>query len=208
MQLTPRYLLWRAHPQVLAPGVLLRQDRSVDLQDLQQRQKLAADLLHEARVLSGDRKAQHVWLGEVAARLEVEWENIVRSRLFHLMTGAEASDIAGRGFDVQLHTHRHRTSREKSAFCHEVLENRRILKELAGRPATHFCYPSGDVDPVSLAWLRGLDVETATTGVVRLANAEHDPLLLPRYTDTMAQSEISFEGWLSGAGTMFSRRGA
>jgi len=203
---TLRYLLWRARLRVLAPAVLPGQDGSVDLQDLQQREKLAANLLNEVQVLSDDREAQQAWLGEIATRLGVDWDNIVRSRLFHLMSAAEVADIARRGFDVQLHTHRHRTPREKTAFCHEVLQNRRILEGMTGRPATHFCYPSGDVDPVFLPWLRELEVETATTGFAGLARAEHDPLLLPRYVDTMAQSEVLFESWLSGAGAIL--RGA
>jgi hypothetical protein len=203
---TLRYLLWRARLQVLAPGVLPGQDDSVDLLPLQQREKLAANLLNKVQVLSGGREAQQALLGEVATQLGIDWDNIVRSRFFHLMTAAEVADIARRGFDVQLHTHRHRTPREKSAFCREVLENRRVLEEHTGRPATHVCYSSGDVDPVFLPWLRELEVETATTGVGGLARAEHDLLLLPRYVDTMGQSEAVFEGWLSGAREILSRR--
>jgi peptidoglycan/xylan/chitin deacetylase (PgdA/CDA1 family) len=204
--LTLRYLLWRARLQVLAPGVLPGQDGSVDLQDPQQREELAARLFKEAQVLSADREAQQAWLGEIATRLGIDWDDIVRSRLFHLMSAAEVSDIVRRGFDVQLHTHRHRTPREKSAFFREVLENRSILESLAGRRATHFCYPSGDVDPAFLPWLRELEVETATTVVPGLAGAEHDPLLLPRFVDTMAQSEVLFESWLSGAGAILRPR--
>jgi len=206
--LTLNYLLWRTRLQVLAPRLLPGQEGSVDLQDPQQREKLVANL-HKAQVLSGRQEAQQAWLGEVAARLEIDWDKFLLSRILYLMNAAEVADIARRGFDVQLHTHRHRTPRDKSAFCHEVIENRRILEELAGRPATHFCYPSGDVDPVFLPWLRELGVESATTTrTAGLAKAEHDPLLLPRYTDTMAQSEVWFESWLSGAGAIFSRRGA
>ncbi len=206
---TLRYLLWCARLQVLAPGVLPGQDGSVDLQDLKKREKLAANLLSEMQVLSDSREADQAWLGEVATRLGIDWDNIVRSRLFHLMNPAEITDIARRGFDIQLHTHRHRTPREKALFVDEVIENRRILEEYTGRAATHFCYPSGDVDPVFLPWLRELQVETATTGIVRLANAEDGPLLLPRYVDTMAQSEVVFESWLSGTGEMLSvRKGA
>jgi peptidoglycan/xylan/chitin deacetylase (PgdA/CDA1 family) len=207
--LTLRYLLWRAGLRVLAPGVLPEQEGSVDLQDPQQREKLAANLFNVAQVLSGDPEAQQAWLGEVATRLGIDWDKFVRSRLLHLMNAAEVADIACRGHEVQLHTHRHRTPREKAAFCDEVLENRRILEKYTGRPAIHFCYPSGDVDPVFLSWLRELGVETATTtAVAGLANAEHNPLLLPRYTDTMAQSEVWFESWLCGVGAILNRRGA
>jgi len=206
MRLTLRYLLWRARLQVLGPGVLPGQDEPIELRCLRQREQLAARLFTRAEALSADREAQQAWLGDVATRLGVDWAHVVRSRLFHLMTAAEITDVARRGIDVQLHTHRHRTPRDESAFRQEVLENRRILEDLARRPARHFCYPSGEVDPAFLPWLRDLEVDTATTCVVAMAKAADDPLLLPRYVDTMAQSEVQFESWLSGAGAMLSRR--
>jgi peptidoglycan/xylan/chitin deacetylase (PgdA/CDA1 family) len=207
--ITLRYLLWRTRLRVLEPEVFAGQEGPVELRDPQQRQRLAASLVKEVNALPGSGGAQQALLGEIAARLGVDWDNIVRNRLFHLMSATEVADIARRGFDVQLHTHRHRTPREKSAFCQEVIENRRILEELTGHHAIHFCYPSGDVDPSFLPWLRELEVETATTtAVAGLANVEHDPLLLPRFVDTMAQSEVQFEAWLCGAGALLSRRHA
>jgi peptidoglycan/xylan/chitin deacetylase (PgdA/CDA1 family) len=203
------YLLWRARLQVLAPGALPGQDGPVDLRDLRQRERLAADLSDRVEALPGGREARQAWLGDIAARLGIDWGSIVRSRLFHLMSTSEVVDVARRGFDVQLHTHRHRTPRDKAAFCAEVLENRRVLQEMTGGPVTHFCYPSGDVDPVFLPWLRELEVETATTtAVCGMARAEDNPLLLPRFVDTMDKSELVYESWLCGAGAILSRGGA
>ena len=199
LALTLRYLLWRVRLQVLPSETLPAQSQPVDLGDVRQRDQLAVSLLDEARNLSGEREAQQAWLGHVAARLGIDWGNIVQSRLLHLMTAEEVADAARRGFDIQLHTHRHRTPRDESVFRSEVLENRRIIEDLTGVPATHFCYPSGDVDPVFLPWLRDLGVETATSCKTGLAKASHDPLLLPRFIDTMGQTEVLFEGWLSGA---------
>ncbi len=206
LRLTLRYLLWRAGPRVLAAGLFRNQDDPLDLEDVGQREHLAAKLFEEARTLSDDREGQQAWLGRLAMRLGIDWDDFVRSRLFHLMTEAEVIDLARRGFDVQLHTHRHRTPREQSAFYDEVLENRRIIEQLTGRPATHFCYPSGDVDAAFLPWLRDLGVETATTCSVDLAGAGHNPLLLPRFVDTMLQSQVVFEGWVSGVARVLSRK--
>lgn len=206
LELTLRYLLWRARSKELPACTLPGQHEPVDLREVRQREDLVQVLLDEARTLSHDRVAQQAWLGQIAVQLEVDWEVIERSRLFHLMREEEVADIARRGFDIQLHTHRHRTPREKSDFCGEVLENRQIIERLTGRPANHFCYPSGDVDPAFLPWLRDQGVETATTCAVGLAKAKHDPLLLPRFIDTMGQSEVLFEGWLSGTAAMLSRR--
>jgi peptidoglycan/xylan/chitin deacetylase (PgdA/CDA1 family) len=206
--LTLRYVLWRARARRLASGTLPGQDEAMALESPQQREWLAARMLEATQALAAEPQAQQAWLGDVAARLGVDWESIVRGRLFHLMTTVEVADVARRGVDVQLHTHRHRTPRDESAFRGEVLENRRILEDLAGRPARHFCYPSGNVEPAFLPWLRDLEVETATTCRAGMAKAEHDPLLLPRYVDTLAQSEVMFESWLSGTGAMLKPRAA
>ena len=206
---TLRYLLWCARSKTLDAGALPGQDAPLDLGDARARDGLAARLLNPLRERHASRQAQHDLVGEVATRLELDWEQILRGRMFHLMTAAEVTDVVRRGFDVQLHTHRHRTPRDKDAFCDEVAENRRILRELTGRAANHFCYPSGDVDPMFLPWLREMGVETATTtSVAGMAGAEREPLLLPRYVDTMAKSEILFESWLSGVGAIMSRKSA
>ena len=201
-----RYLLWRARDQQFSSGALPGQNGKIDLQDPKERDKLSAELFVEAEKLSDDRAAQFAWVGAVAKRLGVDWDDLMESRLFHLLTPEELAEVARRGFDVQLHTHLHRTPRDKSEFCQEILVNRQIIEKHAGRPATHFCYPSGDVDMLFLPWLRELEVETATTGVSRLACAEDDPLLLPRFIDTIMQSEAVFEGWISGARDILRRR--
>ena len=207
LALTLRYLVWRTSLQTLPAETLPGQFEPVNLGDSRHREKLVVRLLADARALSHDHAAQQAWLGQLATRLGIDWGNIVQSRLFHLMAEEEVVDISRRGFDIQLHTHRHRTPKEESAFRFEVCENQRIIKKLTGMSATHFCYPSGVVDPAFLPWLRDIGVETATTCVVGLAQAGHDPLLLPRYIDTMAQTEVQFEGWLSGAAEGLKWRG-
>lgn len=204
---TLRYLLWRARERSLAPGTLPGQESAVELADLRQRERLARHLLEKPAVLAGGSTAQQELLAEVAKRFDVDLKSILDSRCFHLMSPDEVADVARRGFDLQLHTHRHRSPRDKAAFCGELQENRRLLEDMTGRSATHFCYPSGDVDPMFLPWLRDLGVETATTtGTADLATGADDPLLLPRFVDTMNKSELMFESWLSGAGAMLRLR--
>lgn len=205
--ITLRYLLWRARGMVLEAGFLEGQDKAVDLGDVLQRDLLAAALLCSERVLAGGAEAQDALLEEVASRLRVDLGFATRNRLFHLMTPEEVSDVAGRGFDIQLHTHRHQVPRGKTEFFSEITENRRVLEDATGRPAKHFCYPSGDVDQRFLAWLRELGIATATTTVVPgMARDDDDPLLLPRYVDTMAVSETLFRSWLSGASAILKHR--
>lgn len=201
------YLLWRGRFQELQAGDLPELTQAYNLGDKRQRGQLEVRLGEVLQELHGQ-DAQQEFLRRIAAILGVDWESVVRNKLFHLMNTQEVADIAHRGFDVQLHTHHHRTPRTKTEFFHELMENQRILEELSGQPAKHFCYPSGDADSMFLPWLRELKVETATTTAISsLAQAKNDWLLLPRYVDTMAKSEVVFESWLSGAGLLFSPRG-
>jgi peptidoglycan/xylan/chitin deacetylase (PgdA/CDA1 family) len=194
--LTVPYLLWRARAQPNDLG---------DLRQIDRRSAVATSLLTEARLLSADRSAQLQWLQALAEKLRVDWSVFMKSRVMHLMTPEEVSAVAALGIDVQLHTHRHRTPQDKSLFVSEVLENQRLIGDMTGNVATHFCYPSGVVHANFLHWLRELGVQTATTCQTGLAASRADSLLLPRFIDTMGQTELSFEGWLSGASNWLSK---
>lgn len=200
-----RYVLWRGRDRVLPPRTFPGQDRAVDLRNDGARMRLAAALLGPEVVAAGS-VAQHERVGEVAAALGVDWEEIQRRRLFHLMRPEEVANVARRGVDIQLHTHRHRTPMDRDLFIAEVELNRSILSSMTGSPAVHFCYPSGVVEPEFLPWLRQAHVASATTGAGGLASGADDPLLLPRFVDTMAQPESQFSAWLCGAGSILSRR--
>jgi len=206
MQLTMRYMLWSSPMRELPAGMLPGVVKRINLDVPAQNEEVFRNLLEQARSLSGDRTAQQAWLRDIAIRLNVDWDGIISKRLFHLMTADELREAATRGFDIQLHTHRHRTPRDKQVFLAEVQENRQYLESLTGQPAVHFCYPSGDVDPVFFPWLHELKVTTATTVSAGLAHRHSDPLLLPRYVDTMAQNDTVYESWLSGTNEFLRRR--
>lgn len=147
-------------------------------------------------------------LRRFAARLNVDYDRLRRERILHLMTPAEVATLAGAGVDVQLHTHRHRTPRDGALFRRELDDNRRAIEAMgaAAAPLEHFCYPSGDYAPEFLPWLREAGVTTATTCDPGIASAAVDPLLLPRFIDTMPQSAATFEAWVSGFAALLPRR--
>lgn len=205
LNLTLRYALWRARDRVLESETFEGQHREVSLSEPAQRTALFEQLLRQSETLADDRARQHEWLGEVVTRLGVDWQRILDNRLFHLMSPEELAETARRGFDLQLHTHRHRSPRDESLFVDELRDNRRIIEDSVGAPATHFCYPSGLTDPEFLPWLKGFGVKSATTCVAGLARPEHDPLMLPRFIDTMHQSELVFESWLAGPAALLTR---
>ena len=124
----------------------------------------------------------------------------------HLMSVDEAGDLARDGIDIQLHSHRHWVPEDETLIRREILENRERIEAITGRPADHFCYPSGVHYPELLDWLRKLNVRSATTCEPGLAAASDDPLMLPRFLDHSGVSQTEFEGWATGALRAFPRR--
>jgi peptidoglycan/xylan/chitin deacetylase (PgdA/CDA1 family) len=147
----------------------------------------------------------------LAGQLGIDYEAMVQKRILQLMTPAEVAELAASGIDIQLHTHRHRTPRNKELFQREIRDNRAAIQQLAGGDVPrHFCYPSGVVEAEFLPWLEEEGVLSATTCESGLAGSNTHPLLLPRIIDTMNLSAVEFEGWISGAmdhiGTFLRRR--
>ncbi len=134
----------------------------------------------------------------LAEELGIDYDGILRDRLFQIMSSEEVAAVAAAGIDIQLHTHRHRTPSDRDLFLREIRDNARVIEEMTGRAPRHFCYPSGVTSAAFLPWLKESGVESATTCVHGLATPQSDPLLLPRYLDGCGVTELDFESWLSG----------
>lgn len=155
-----------------------------------------------------DAIAKDALLRAVATAVGADYDALVRRRLLHIMTPDEVCALPRPLVDVQLHTHRHRTPRDRTLFVREILDNRARLAELGSAPEAlrHFCYPSGDYAGEFLPWLSELGVASATTCVPGLATRTSPSLLLPRFVDTNAQSGVTFEAWISGVAALLPQR--
>jgi peptidoglycan/xylan/chitin deacetylase (PgdA/CDA1 family) len=144
---------------------------------------------------------------EVTERLGLDYGVLLASRVLRLMTPDEVRANAAHPLvDFQLHTHHHRTPDDVSEFVREVRENRSRLEALTGRPARHFCYPSGVYREAYLPALTREGVVSATTCDPGIASRNTDPLLLPRFVDTEYITDIEFEAWVTGTACWLPRR--
>ena len=109
------------------------------------------------------------------------------------MSSSEVNAIARAGVQIELHTHRHRTPRDRDLFEREVRDNRERIREYTGSEPLHFCYPSGVTSPQFLPWLRECGVKSATTCNHGLSKPGCEPLMLPRFLDSSAVDDIDFE---------------
>jgi peptidoglycan/xylan/chitin deacetylase (PgdA/CDA1 family) len=139
--------------------------------------------------------------------LGLDYDAIFSRRLLHLMTADEVREVAAAGFDVQLHTHRHRTPEDRATFLREIEDNRASIARILGAgERIHFCYPSGVYRRSFVPWLREAGVASATTCDFRLAAPGDEVLLLPRLVDTGNITPLEFEACLAGVADFLPHR--
>jgi peptidoglycan/xylan/chitin deacetylase (PgdA/CDA1 family) len=145
-------------------------------------------------------------LAQLADRLGLDYEDLCRKRVLHLITPEEATDLAARGADIQYHTHRHRVYRSRERMFAELQDNRRRILAYTSKEPRHYCYTGSFYLPQHPGYLREFGIQSATTLVRGLCTARTDPLLLPRIGDGMALSELEFRAWLAGTADFLPRR--
>jgi peptidoglycan/xylan/chitin deacetylase (PgdA/CDA1 family) len=200
------YLLWKGRSKTLDLKKLIGLDLKTELHIDSAREAALAEIhaFAKARELSAEEKDALV--ASLAAELKVDYQTLIDQRIMHNITPDEVRQLTADGVDIQLHTHRHRTPKDRQLFLREIADNRRSLQEMTGKWAAHFCYPSGRYDYAFLPWLREAGIVSATTCEPGFASRASDPLLLPRILDSCTLSPIEFESWLTGISAALPRR--
>jgi peptidoglycan/xylan/chitin deacetylase (PgdA/CDA1 family) len=193
--LVTSYMLW------------LRRDRRQDLSafGLPAANDLSSEAVRDQLTDSLNRKAAALnttakdeMASRLAELLDVDYSELQTSKILQILSPDEVGKLSWKGIDIQLHTHRHRTPRDRDLFVREINDNAGKICQFTGSRPTHFCYPSGVHFPEFLPWLRECGIESATTCESGLAKPESDPLLLPRLLDAQNISDVDFESWICG----------
>ena len=142
---------------------------------------------------------------QLANSLGVDFDDVRRRRILHLLNANEVRRLARDGVDFQLHTHCHRAPKDEAKYREQIRLNRDRICSLTGMEPVHFCYPSGVVHRSFLPWLSAEGVRSAVTCVPGLATPGSPPLLLPRLLDHEGLSAIEFGAWLDGLGEWLPR---
>jgi peptidoglycan/xylan/chitin deacetylase (PgdA/CDA1 family) len=202
------YLLWLGRNERLNFKHFTGHDRKTELRSNDAREAALSDLQIFVRAQGLSAEAKDEFAAKLAAHLGVEYAALLEQRVMHNLSAGEVKQLAADGVDIQLHTHRHRTPKDRSLFLREIEDNRRRIQEMTGRPTAHFCYPSGRYDAAFLPWLQEAGVLSATTCESGFAAPGTNPLLLPRFLDNEKLSKIEFESWLKGVSLSRPRRRA
>ncbi len=151
----------------------------------------------------GAEEKDHI-LRRISQAIGVDYNVLLRTGKLMIMAPEVVAKLPADLIDVQLHTHRHRTPRDRMLFCKEILENRAVIEDIIGYKHTHhFCYPSGDYWGEFLGWLPAVNVSFATTCIPHLASRRLHRLLLPRIMDSELLNPEIFHGWCSGIASFF-----
>ena len=198
------YVLWRGRHVRADLSSLCERREPLWAQTPTERRNATRILYAFAAARGLDAIDKNALVASVATRVGVDYDEVLTSGVLQIMSPNEIRALPTDLVDVQLHTHRHRTPRNRELFMRELRDNALRIREIRdARRLDHFCYPSGDYDGAFLGWLREAGVEYATTTLPGLASPDHNPLLLPRLIDTAARSERSFEAWASGLADLF-----
>lgn len=198
-RLVVQYLFWRTRRQTLT----LRdrswlKDQIVDLANQSEAARVCWEIIEFGETRCTEEQRKDI-CRELAALLDVDYRRIEESRALSLMTVDEIKQLSDLGFDIQLHTHRHRLStNDKQAAQAEVMDNRTVLERIVGRSLRHLCYPSGIWSRNQWPWLEELGIGSATTCLPGLNYTDTPALGLTRFLDSQNISAIEFEAELYG----------
>ena len=189
---TVSYLFWRATPQ------LVDLPRGIGTFDLECEAEKAEEVAQEfGAVLPPDERLE--FLRELAAALDVSFDEIERQHLFEVMDEQQLRGLAAAGVDIQLHSHRHQWPLyDREMVESEIAENRRFLQRVVSYPLEHFCYPSGVYGLHQAEWLAELGVKSATTIDPGLNYSHTSRFALRRLVDGGPVSEIEFAAEMTG----------
>lgn len=204
-----RYLLWQGRASGLDVGTLLGIAAPQTLRIASDAERIATShaIYDWANRKGLSAEERNDVLRRIADAAGLDFDAFLASGKFTIMAPEQVAALPRHLIDIQLHTHRHRTPRDELLFKREIVDNRTsIARTGSNGPLVHFCYPSGDYSHKFLPWLQELGVTSATTCVPGLATRRSDPLLLPRFIDTLQISDLTFTSWLDGTADWLPRR--
>jgi peptidoglycan/xylan/chitin deacetylase (PgdA/CDA1 family) len=192
------YLLWRASGTTVDAHPIIGRTGYFDLRTEEGINAAGVEIWNFARANGLSPEERQRLAKALADSVEMDYQQIVDRRLFHLLNKDELSSLVKSGIDVQLHTHRHRVPATKDLFLKELTDNQEFLTQIGQPKATHFTYPSGVYRKEVFPWLSEFGVRSATTCDTGLVGSHSNPMCLPRFIDATQISDLEFEAWLCG----------
>jgi peptidoglycan/xylan/chitin deacetylase (PgdA/CDA1 family) len=193
-----RYMFYKTQAaEVNLDGLPGADGEVLELKDKKRTEEMQWRFIRYAET-SLDEPQRVVLARELGKRLAIDYDELARSRRLSLMTPDEIRALARLGWDIQLHTHRHRFPSAQDEVRREIGDNRAVLEPIVGQPCQHLCYPSGVYAIEQFSWLEACGIISATTCDSGL-NDRGTPIYgLRRFLDSEKVTPIEFEAEISG----------
>lgn len=142
---------------------------------------------------------KEAYLLQFAGEAGVEFQSQLERRMWNHHTPDELKALTDDGFDVQVHTHSHKTVIDDPESVYEEASTcRRLIEEATNKPATDYCYPSGLWDVAAWEPLRKAGMRSAVTCKLGPNFVSTPILALRRYIDNEQMRQLDFEALVSG----------
>lgn len=146
------------------------------------------------------------FINKVAHIFEVDYSQIEAERYLSLLNMIEIKQLADKGVDIQLHTHRHRMPFDQNNGIEiEINDNKNCLINYVKNKLEHFCYPSGVYTQDCESLLKKIGITSATTCDNGFVTRKSNFYYLPRFLDGESVQQIEFEAEMCGVSEMFRR---
>ncbi len=206
-RLAVQYMFWKTgRSDLRLDGLPGFPDEPVDLRAPGRREEAMWQLIRHGET-SLDEPGRVSLCRELSSRLDVDYDELARSRKLGLMSLAEVAALAELGVDIQLHTHRHQFPADEAEVRREIADNRAVLEPILGRRCQHLCYPSGVYGEVQWPWLEVEGIVSAVTCEVGTNDSSTPRYGLRRFLDSESVLPIEFEAELSGFAELMRRVG-
>lgn len=120
------------------------------------------------------------------------------------MSPAQLRELSDRGADIGSHTMTHRsvTSLDATELLAELVDSRKAIEDITGKPVTSFAYPFGtlrDFDQRAASALREAGYKLALTSQHGAVERNSDPMFLPRIKIEGGDPDWLFKAACAGA---------
>ncbi len=175
------------------------QDRSVDMSDPAQRDRAMWDCIRHGERADATEQERCQLCENIGRLLDTPYDDIVQSRMLHLMAPQTLRTLNADRVSVELHTHRHTFSGDDAQRAErEIADNRAALRQWIAHEPRHFCYPSGLWEERQWQWLDSMQVKSSTTCVPGLNSHATPRHALRRFLDGENIHQLEFEAALCG----------
>ncbi len=159
---------------------------------------LAKQALSSLHSLPSGSDAKLEFCKQFSRELDIDFDDLMKRRIWHPLTPNEVKELAKKGFSMQLHSHEHkRATKILESLEKDTRQCRTLIEAATATEAVDYCYPAGFWSKQTWDPLQNVGVRSATTVRNGPNFVKTPPLALRRFLNGENATQIEFEAVLS-----------